>query len=223
MGTSSQSRGRFIEVSLSGVFAFIVLLRLGNTVLVGRFIQICPWCNQPCVLRPRDSQTPPHPVRAPVLDHNLSYHQDRSMDSAKTVLHSIELATQQVRSATARYSTTKKVRKVRQHSLIRLEFEFQTIANASRAILKVLDDPLLCRHYMLDDRLVDWLSGTEPETCLDVLIEMAKLLSIEREVQIFSGITPPSSACEEDDINAAIVLFHSHKAHFHFLLTMDIW
>ncbi|KAF8552326.1 hypothetical protein OG21DRAFT_151486 [Imleria badia] len=145
------------------------------------------------------------------------------MDSAKTILHLIELAAQQVRNATARYSTTKGVRKVRQHSLIRLESEFQTIANASRAIIKVLNDPLLSRDYLLDDRLVEWLSGTEPETCLDALSEMGKLLSIEREVQAFSGITPTRSACEEDDIHAAIVLFHSHNAHFHFLLATDIW
>jgi hypothetical protein len=145
------------------------------------------------------------------------------MDSAKNVLHSIVLATQQVRNATTQYSTTRGVRRVRQHSLVRLESEFQTIANASRAILKVLDDPLLCHHYMLDVRLVDWLSSTEPELCLDALREMGKLLSVEREVQGFSGFTPTGSACEEDNIHAAIVLFHVHKAHFYFLLTTDIW
>lgn len=145
------------------------------------------------------------------------------MDSAKNVLHSIVLATQHVRSAAARYSTIRGVRRVRQYSLIRLESELQTITNASQAILKILDDTLLCRDYMLDDRLVDWLSDAEPETCLVALREMRKLLKTERDVQGFSGITPTTSACEENDLNAAIVLFHAHKAHFHFLLTTDIW
>jgi len=144
------------------------------------------------------------------------------MDSAKNVLHSIVLATQQVRNVTTQYSTVRGARKVRQHSLIRLESEFQTITNASQAILRVLEDPLLCHHYMLDDRLVDWLSSAEPETCMDALREMGKLLGVGREVQGFSGFTT-RPACEEDSLHAAIVLFHAHNAHFHFLLTTDIW
>lgn len=147
------------------------------------------------------------------------------MDSAKRVLRSIVGASQQVQNATALYSTTTGgIRQVRQHSLVRLEFEFQTITNASRVILEALDTPSLCRHYMLDDRLVDWLSGAEPETCLDTLREMGKLLRIEREPgQVFSALTPARSSCEEDEIHAAIVFFQARKAHFHFLLTTDIW
>lgn len=147
------------------------------------------------------------------------------MDSAKSVLQSIVLATQQVRHATSRYSITRGVRQVRQHSLIRLESEFQTIVDASQAILEILDNPRLCRHYMLDDRLVEWLSNAEPETCLDTLREMEKTLNIrvDHEVQIFSEITPTRYACEEDDINAAIMVFYAHKAHFHFWLTADVW
>ena len=142
------------------------------------------------------------------------------MDYAKSVLQSIVLSTQHVRNATSRYSTTRRVKKVGQHSLIRLELEFQAIANASRAILQVFDDPLLCRQYMFDDRLMDWLSGSEPETCLDTLTEMEKLLNID---QAFSGFTSTRCGHQEDDINTAIALFYTHKAHFHFLLTTDIW
>lgn len=145
------------------------------------------------------------------------------MDSAKSVLHSIVLATQFVRNTIARYSTTKGVRKVREHSLIRLESEFQAIVDASRAILEVLDDPLLRRHYMLDDRLVDWLSGSEPEMCLETLKRMEKLLNIDPEIHVFSGFTPTRTGCQEDDVNVAIALFYTDKAHFHFLLTTDIW
>ena len=145
------------------------------------------------------------------------------MDSAKSILHSIVLSTQHVRSAIARYSTARGVRQVRQHSLIRLEFEFQTIVDASRAILEVFDDPSLRRHYMLDDRLMDWLSGPEPDKCLNTLKEMEILLNIDHEVQVFSGFTPTRTGYQEDDINVAIVLFYAHKAHFHFLLTTDIW
>ena len=76
---------------------------------------------------------------------------------------------------------------------------------------------------MLDDRWVDWLSSDEPETCLDVLREMGRLLISEHDVQVLSGIKPTRSTCKEDDIHAAIVLFYAHKAHFHFLLTVDIW
>ena len=146
-----------------------------------------------------------------------------AMDSAKSVLQSILLATQRVRNATTRYSTTTGVRQVGQHSLVRLELEFQTIADASSAFLQVFDNPLLRRQYMLDDRLMDWLSGPEPETCLETLIEMKKLLNTVHEVQAFSGFTPTRSRFQEDDINTAIVLFYTQKAHFHFLLTTDIW
>ena len=145
------------------------------------------------------------------------------MDSAKSILHSIVLSTQHVRSAIARYSTTRGVRQVRQHSLVRLESEFQTIIDASSAILKVFDDPLLRRHYMLDDRLVDWLSGPEPDISLNALREMERLLNIDHEVQVFSGFIPTRNGYQEDDISVAIALFYSHKAHFHFLLTTDIW
>lgn len=144
------------------------------------------------------------------------------MDSAKNVLRLIELATQQVQNATTQYSSIRGTRTVRQHSLIQLEFQFQKIANASRAIQKVLEDVLLYHDY-LDGRLVDWLSGTEPETCLNALREMDKLFGVGREVQVFSGFPPTRSACEEDSIHAAIVLFHAHDTHFHFLLTTDIW
>jgi hypothetical protein len=145
------------------------------------------------------------------------------MDSAKSILHSIVLATQHVQNAVARYSATRDVRQVRQHSLIRLEIEFQTIIDASRAILEVLDDPFLRRHYMLDDRLMDWLSGSEPNMCLNTLREMERLLNIDHEVQAFSGFTPTRTGHQEDDINVAITLFYAHKAHFHFLLMTDIW
>ena len=145
------------------------------------------------------------------------------MDSAKSILHSIVLATQHIRNAITRYSTTRGVRQVRQHSLIRLEFEFQTVIDASRAILEVFDDPLLRRHYMLDDRLVDWLSGLEPEMCLNTLREMERSLNIDHEVQVFSGFTPTRTGYQEDDINVVIALLYAHKAHFHFLLTTDIW
>ncbi|KAI9566724.1 ankyrin repeat-containing domain protein [Boletus coccyginus] len=145
------------------------------------------------------------------------------MDSAKSVLHSILLATQHVRNAIARYSTARGVRQVRQHSLVRFELEFQTIVDASRAILEAFDDPFLRRRYILDDRLMDWLSGPEPETCLDTLNEMERLLNIDHEVHVFSGFTPTRTGYQEDDISLAITRFYAHKAHFHFLLVPDIW
>ena len=145
------------------------------------------------------------------------------MESAKSILHSIVLATQHVQNAIARYSTTRGIRQVGQHSLIRLEIEFQTIINASRAILEVLHEPLPRRHYMLDHRLMDWLSGPEPDMCLNALREMERLLNIDHEVQVFSGFTPTRTGYQEDEINVAITLFYAHTAHFHFLLTTDIW
>ena len=147
------------------------------------------------------------------------------MDSAnlKSILHTIVRATQHVRNAIARYSAARGVRQVRQHSLVRLEFEFQTIVDSSRAILEVFDDPLLRRHYMLDDRLMDWLSGPEPDMCLNTLREMERLLNIDHEVQVFSGFTPTRTGYQEDDINVAIALFYAHNAHFHFLLATNIW
>jgi len=64
------------------------------------------------------------------------------MDSAKNVLRSIGLAMQQVRNATVQCSTVRGVRKVRHHSPIWLESEFQIIANASGAVLKVPDSAI---------------------------------------------------------------------------------
>ena len=145
------------------------------------------------------------------------------MDHAKSVLQSIMLATQHIRNATTRYFTTRRVKKVGQYSLIQLELEFQAIADASSAILKAFDDPLLRRQYMFDDRLMDWLSTPEPEACLETLTEMKKLLNIDREEQAFSGFTQTRCGNQEDDINTAIGLFYTHKAHFYFLLTAEIW
>ena len=76
---------------------------------------------------------------------------------------------------------------------------------------------------MLDDRLMDWLSGPEPEKCLDTLKEMEKILNIDHEVHMFSGFTPTRTEYKEEDISMAITLFCAHKAHFHFLLTTEIW
>lgn len=151
------------------------------------------------------------------------------MDSAKNILYSLVVDTQKVRNGISQYSTTRGVRQVRQHSLIRLEFEFETIINVSRAILEALSNPRLCRHYLLDDRFVDWLSSTEPDTCLDTLRRMDVLLRSQREVLAVPVFRSPGfagssifSACEEEDVNGAIALYRDHKAHFHFLLTMDI-
>lgn len=144
------------------------------------------------------------------------------MDSVKSIVHSIVLATQHVRIALARHpTTTKDVRQVQQHTLVVLNLELQTIADASRAILEVSDNP--CRRDMLDDRLRGWLCGSEPQTCLNALQEMRKLLNIDREVQPFSGFTSTGSGHQEDNINMAIGLFDTHRAYFHFLLTTDIW
>lgn len=149
------------------------------------------------------------------------------MDTAKniSILRSIVQVTQVVQNATARrrYSNTRGIRQLRRHSLVRLESDFQTIVNATLAILKVLDDPLLRSHYMFDDRLKDWLLSTEPKTCLDALKEMAKPFTIGRGARAFANVIPARSTCEEDDVNAAIVLFQAHRGHFHFLLTTDVW
>ena len=134
------------------------------------------------------------------------------MDSAKNTLRSIVLATEHIRNTTTRYSTTRCVRKVQQYSLIRLEPDIQAIIDASRAILEVFDNLLLRRHYMLDDRLVGWLSGPEPEMCLDTLRGMERLLNIDHEVQAFSGFMLTRPRYQEDtNIHRAIVLFHTHN------------
>lgn len=148
------------------------------------------------------------------------------IESARNIIRSMLQVTEKVQSATAqrRYFTTRGIRHVRQHSLVRLESDLQMIVNASRAILEVLDNPLVSGNYLFDDRLVDWLRSSEPKTCLDALRNMEKALSLEqRDVQIWSAFTPTRSTREEDEIHAAIVLFQAHKAHFHFMLTTEIW
>lgn len=145
------------------------------------------------------------------------------MDSAKSILRSIVPAAEHIRNTTARYSTTRRVRKVGQHFLIRLESDFQVIIDASRAILEVLDDSFLRRHYMLDDRLVNWLSGPEPEMCLDTLRGMERLLNIDHEVQVSPEFAQTGFGWQEDKIRTAIMLFHANQTHFHFLLTTTIW
>ena len=147
-----------------------------------------------------------------------------SMDSAKSTLHSVELATRYIRNAIARYSSTTGLREVRQHSLVQIDSGFQTIIEASCAIIKVLDDPLLRRHYTRDDKkLVNWLSGPEPEICLGTLRGMERLLNIDHEVQEFSGYAPAGSRYQEDNIHKAVVHFDTHKTDFDFLLTTSIW
>ena len=74
---------------------------------------------------------------------------------------------------------------------------------------------------MLDDRLMDWLSGPEPDICSNTLREMERLLNVDHEVQVFSGFTPTRTGYQEDEINLAIALFYAHKSHFHFLLMTD--
>lgn len=143
------------------------------------------------------------------------------MDPAKRILISLASTSQGIQTIAAQYANAKDARQVRGHSLVRLEMELQAIAAACRAILEILNDPALSRQHMLDDRLIGWLSDAEPKTCLATLNEMQGLLKVDRRARPFN---PTEFPCPEDEvIEAVITLFHSRKAHFHFLLTGDIW
>jgi hypothetical protein len=130
------------------------------------------------------------------------------MDSAKSILRSLVLSTQNIQKAISKYSTETGVRRVQQHSLIQLESEFETIIEVSRAMIEALSKPRLRRRFMLDVHSTNWLSNTKPEACLDTLRKMGDLLGSEREVS---------------SLNAAIELYLDQKAHFDLLLTTDIW
>lgn len=143
------------------------------------------------------------------------------MDPTKRILTSLESTSRGIQTITAQYANGKDVRQVQGHSLLRLHMELQAIADACRAILKILDDPFLSRQYMIDDRLIDWLSDTEPKICLETLNGMQSLLKVDRGVHPFN--TTEFSCPEGEVIVAAITLFYSREAHFHFLLTRDIW
>ncbi|KAF8552319.1 hypothetical protein OG21DRAFT_151200 [Imleria badia] len=146
------------------------------------------------------------------------------MDPAKRTLSSLVSTSQRIHIIATQYANSKDVSQVRGHSLIRLEIELQSIAAACSAILEILNDPFLSRQYMLDDRLIGWLSGAEPKTCLATLNEMQDLLKVDHgpPVQSFRG--PTEFSCPTDDVIVIVItLFHSRKAQFHFLLTGDIW
>lgn len=143
------------------------------------------------------------------------------MDPVKRILTSLVSTSQGIQTIAAQYANDKDVRQVQGHSLIRLEMELQAIAAAGRAILEILNNSFLSCQYMLDDRLMGWLSDAEPQTCLAALNEMQDLLKLDRRVHQFN---PTEFASPEDEvIEAVITLFHSRKAHFHFLLSGDIW
>ncbi|KAF9223940.1 hypothetical protein BS17DRAFT_126483 [Gyrodon lividus] len=74
----------------------------------------------------------------------------------------------------------------------------------------------------IDDRLVQWFSSNEPQTCLDTLNGMEGLITGYNSTQKFFK-TLRFAVCEEDKIKEAIALFDKHRAYFHFLLTTDIW
>ncbi|KAH0828822.1 hypothetical protein J3R83DRAFT_3273 [Lanmaoa asiatica] len=135
-----------------------------------------------------------------------------------------EAADSVVQTAAAQYSNIRGVRRLREYSLVRLEIELQSIASACRAILEILNNPFLSCQHRLDDRLMDWLSDAEPETCLATLEAMEKLLKVDRRVQPFSELAPTKSGCPENETFEAVVThFYASKAHFHFLLTTNIW
>ncbi|KAF8552311.1 hypothetical protein OG21DRAFT_1486288 [Imleria badia] len=146
------------------------------------------------------------------------------MDPAKRILASLVSTSQCIHTIAAQYANAKDVSQVRGHSLIRLEMELQAISASCRAILEILDDPSRSRQYIIDDRLIGWLSNAEPRRCLATLNEMQDLLKVDRGVQPFN--VPSEFSCpegEDEVIVAVSTLFHSRKSHFHFLLTGDIW
>lgn len=106
---------------------------------------------------------------------------------------------------------------MRGHSLILLEMELQAIAGACTAILEMLNDPFRLPQYLLNDRLIGWLSDTEPKTCLTTFNEMQDFLKVDEGVQRFNTTEFPYP--ENEAMVAAITLFHSRKGHFQFLLT----
>ena len=147
-----------------------------------------------------------------------------NMDPAKRILSSLVSTSQRVHAIATQYANAKDVSQVRGHSLIRLEMELQTISASCGAILEILNLPLHSLGRQLDDRLIDWLSDDEPKRCLETLNEMQNMLQVkaDRRARSFNG--PTESSCPEDKaVMAAITLFHSRKALFHFLLAGDIW
>lgn len=143
------------------------------------------------------------------------------MDPARRILSSLILTSQGIQVIAAQYANAKDVRQVRGHSLILLEMELQAIAGACTAILEMLNDPFRLPQYLLNDRLIGWLSNTEPKTCLATFNEMQDFLKVDQGVQRFDTTKFPYP--EDEAMVAAITLFHSRKGHFQFLLTEGIW
>ena len=144
------------------------------------------------------------------------------MDSAKNTLRSIMQAAQRVKDAIAQYSSTTGFMQVGNHSLVQLESDFQTIINASRTILGVLDDQVLHSYYSRDDRLAHWSSSRESRNCLDTLQKMERLLNLDDVPQALPGFAPKMSVYDKDDIHRAVVLFRTHDAYFDFFLATPI-
>jgi len=105
-------------------------------------------------------------------------------------------------------------------------FQLEKIVVASGVILEALNGALL-HNGNVDERLKDWLSGSEPNMCLDVLSRMEVLLNAKADDGYHRGLKgyfrPPSSLPTQDKSIEAIRLFRKHQSYFHFLLSTEIW
>ncbi|KAF8452441.1 ankyrin repeat-containing domain protein [Boletus edulis BED1] len=105
-------------------------------------------------------------------------------------------------------------------------FQFEKIVVASGAILETLNGALfLVGRGTVDDRLLDWLSGEEPERCLEILNRMEALLGpkLEHRQGFKSFFQSSRSMSAKDRSNEAIKHFLKHEGYFHFLLSTEIW
>ncbi|KAF8128860.1 ankyrin repeat-containing domain protein [Boletus edulis] len=105
-------------------------------------------------------------------------------------------------------------------------FQLEKIVVASGAILETLNGALfLVGRGTVDDRLLDWLSGEEPERCLEILNRMEALLGpkLEHRQGFKSFFQSSRSMSAKDRSNEAIKHFLKHEGYFHFLLSTEIW
>jgi hypothetical protein len=137
------------------------------------------------------------------------------MDPAGKTLIDIASVSRRVFDTLVRYAGRKTVE----------SFQLEKIVVASGAILETLNGALLLGSSAVDDRLVDWLSGEEPERCLDILNRMEALLGLKLDYSqgIQNFFQSSRSVSTKDKSIEAIRLFWKHESYFHFLLSTEIW
>ncbi|KAF8556663.1 ankyrin [Imleria badia] len=146
-----------------------------------------------------------------------------SMASVQRTLIDIASASHRVIDASVAYARDKNDRNV-DISRTRLGGELHKIVAASGTILKATLQPSTCSgDSTFDDRLTHWLSGDEPQACLDSLNTMEKTIRSTSNRMVATFHNPFRSAPSEDNIKEAIRIFERRRDCFHFLLTTDVW